>query len=60
MVLVLETMVEQLLVLSQTTLNGALLADTAGTGGSGTAVTLASTTGLPTAGTIAVANELIT
>ena len=43
-----------------TTLNGALLADTAGTGGSGTAVTVVSTTGFPTAGTIAVANELIT
>ena len=43
-----------------TTLNGALLADTAGTGGSGTAITLASTSGFPTAGTIAVGNELIT
>ena len=38
-----------------TTLNGALLADTAGTGGSGTAITLTSTTGFPTTGgTIAV------
>jgi hypothetical protein len=43
-----------------TTLNGALLADTAGTGGSGTAITLTSTSGFPTAGTIAVDNELIT
>ena len=43
-----------------TTLNGALLADTAGTGGSGTAVTVVSTTGFPSAGTIAIANELIT
>ena len=43
-----------------TTLNGALLADTAGTGGSGTAVTVVSTTGFPAAGTIAIANELIT
>ena len=43
-----------------TTLNGALFADTAGTGGSGTAVTVVSTTGFPAAGTIAIANELIT
>jgi hypothetical protein len=43
-----------------TTLNGGLNADTAGTGGSGTAVTVASTTGFPTSGTIAIANELIT
>ena len=44
-----------------TTLNGALLADTAGTGGSGTAITLTSTTGFPTGGgTIAVGTELIT
>ena len=43
-----------------TTLNGALLADTAGTGGSGTAVTVVSTTGFPSSGTIAIANELIT
>ncbi len=43
-----------------TTLNGSLNADTAGTGGSGTAVTVVSTTGFPTAGTIAIANELIT
>ena len=45
---------------SQTTLNGALLADTAGTGGSGTAVTVVSTTGFPSAGTILVDSELIT
>ena len=44
-----------------TTLNGALLADTAGTGGSGTAITLTSTTGFPTSGgTIAIGTELIT
>jgi hypothetical protein len=44
-----------------TTLNGALLADTAGTGGSGTAITLASVTGFPTSGgTVAVGTELIT
>ena len=43
-----------------TTLDGTLLADTAGTGGSGTAITLTSTSGFPTAGTIAVGNELIT
>ena len=44
-----------------TTLNGALNADTAGTGGSGTAITLTSVTGFPTGGgTIAVGNELIT
>ena len=43
-----------------TTLNGALLADTNGTGGSGTTINVASNAGLPTAGTIAVANELIT
>ena len=43
-----------------TTLNGSLSADTAGTGGTGTAVTVVSTTGFPTAGTIAIANELIT
>ena len=43
-----------------TTLNGSLNADTAGTGGSGTAVTVVSTTGFASSGTIAVANELIT
>ena len=43
-----------------TTLNGSLNADTNGTGGSGTAVTVVSTTGFPTSGTIAIANELIT
>ena len=44
-----------------TTLNGALLADTAGTGGSGTAITLTSVTGFPTSGgTIAIGTELIT
>ena len=44
----------------QNTLNGALLADTAGTGGSGTAIVLTSTTGFPSSGTVAIANELIT
>ena len=44
-----------------TTLNGALLADTAGTGGSGTSITLTSASGFPTGGgTIAVGTELIT
>ena len=43
-----------------TTLNGSLNADTAGTGGVGTAVTVVSTTGFPPSGTIAIANELIT
>jgi hypothetical protein len=43
-----------------TTLNGALLADTNGTGGSGTVINVTSNTGFPTAGTIAVDNELIT
>ena len=44
-----------------TTLNGALLNDTAGTGGSGTSITLTSTTGFPTSGTnyIQVDNEEI-
>ena len=42
------------------TLDGALLADTAGTGGSGTSITLDSTTGFPTSnGTILVDSELI-
>jgi len=41
------------------TLNGALLDDTAGTGGSGTSITLVSTTGFPTSGTIKVGNEFI-
>ena len=40
-------------------LDGALLADTAGTAGSGTSITLTSTTGFPASGTIAVENELI-
>jgi len=44
-----------------TTLNGALNADTAGTGGVGTTISLTSATGFPTGGgTIAVENELIT
>ncbi len=44
-----------------TTLNGALLNDTAGTGGSGTSITLTSTTGFPSSGTnyIQVDNEEI-
>ena len=41
------------------TLNGALLDDTAGTGGSGTSIALASTTGFPTSGTIKVGTEFI-
>jgi hypothetical protein len=41
------------------TLNGALLDDTAGTGGSGTSITLASTSGFPTTGTIKVGSEFI-
>jgi len=42
-----------------TTLNGALLADTAGTGGSGTVINVVSNSGFPTAGTILVGDELI-
>ena len=44
-----------------TTLNGALLDDTAGTGGSGTSITLADTTNFPSSGTnfIQVGNEEI-
>ena len=42
-----------------TTLNGALLADTAGTGGVGTTINVTSNTSFPTAGTIAVGTELI-
>ena len=41
------------------TLNGALLDDANGTGGSGTSVTLTSTTGFPTSGRIQVGTELI-
>ena len=41
------------------TLNGSLSDDTAGTGGSGTSITLASTTGFPTTGTIKVGAEFI-
>ena len=41
------------------TLNGALLNDTAGTGGVGTSITLASTTTFPTSGVIKVGSELI-
>ena len=41
------------------TLNGALLDDTAGTGGSGTSITLSSTAGFPTSGTIKVGAEFI-
>ncbi len=41
------------------TLNGLLQDDTAGTGGSGTSVTLTSTTGFPTSGTIKVGAEFI-
>jgi hypothetical protein len=45
---------------SQTELDGSLNADTAGTGGAGTAVTVDSTTGFDSAGTILVESELIT
>ena len=41
------------------TLNGALGDNTAGTGGSGTSVTLTSTTGFPTSGRIQVGTEII-
>jgi hypothetical protein len=41
------------------TLNGALLDDTAGTGGVGTSITLTSTTNFPTSGTIKVGAEFI-
>ena len=41
------------------TLNGALNDDTAGTGGSGTTIVVASTTNFPTAGTIKVGAEFI-
>jgi hypothetical protein len=41
------------------TLNGALLDDSNGTGGSGTSITLASTTGFPTSGVIKVGAEFI-
>ena len=44
----------------QTELDGSLNADTAGTGGAGTAVTVDSTTNFPSAGTILVGSELIT
>jgi hypothetical protein len=44
----------------QTSLNGALNADTAGTGGSGTSITLNSVANLPTSGVVLVDNELIT
>ena len=42
------------------TLNGALQDDTAGTGGSGTSITLTSASSFPTSGTIIVGSELIT
>ena len=41
------------------TLNGALLDDSNGTGGSGTSITLADTTGFPTTGVIQVGSEFI-
>ena len=44
----------------QNDLDGALSADTNGNNGSATQIRLTSTTGFPTAGTIAVGNELIT
>ena len=45
---------------TNSTLNGALLNDSAGTGGVGTSITLASTTGFSSSGTILVDSELIT
>ncbi len=42
------------------TLNGSLADDTAGTGGTGTSITLTSTAGFPTSGTIKVGAEFIT
>jgi len=42
-----------------TILNGSLSDDTAGTGGTGTSITVASTTGFPTTGTIQVGSEII-
>jgi len=46
--------------LTSTTLNGALLNDTYGTGGSGTDIVLTSATGFTSSGTILVESELIT
>ena len=45
---------------TNSTLNGALLNDSAGTGGVGTSITLASTAGFSTSGTMLVDSELIT
>ena len=45
---------------TQTTLNGALLNDTAGTGGTGTDIDLVSTSGFSSSGTVLVESELIT
>ena len=42
------------------TLNGALLADTNGTGGSGTSITLTDATAFPSSGSITVGSEIIT
>ena len=42
------------------TLNGALLADTNGTGGSGSAITLTDATAFPSSGSITIATEIIT
>ena len=49
----------QTLPLIQTTLNGALLNDAYGTGGSGTDIVLTDSTGFTAAGTILVDSELI-
>ena len=46
--------------LTSTTLNGALLNDAYGTGGSGTDIVLTSATGFTSSGTILVDSELIT
>jgi hypothetical protein len=45
---------------TNSTLNGPLLNDSAGTGGTGTSITLASTAGFSSSGTILVDSELIT
>ena len=42
------------------TLNGALLADTNGTGGSGSAITLTDATAFPSSGSITIGSEIIT
>ena len=60
MVMVVGNMVVTLQVLYKHDLDGALPRIQQVTDGSGTQIRLTSTTGFPTAGTIAIANELIT